>query len=536
MPIAGAQEGGVKGFFAGLATGCASAVALPVTGVCVGAWQVGRGVVNSAEAVRCARQGMQWDPEKREWYFYYMDKEMEEVQQLEAEKTGKPADTGETIAERKVKDRDFYDLLKVSTNASQADIKKAYYKEARKCHPDKNPDDPDAAKKFQELGHAYQILSNESSRANYDKFGKPDVNSDSAIQEIDPYVFFAVMFGSDAVQPYIGELWIANIADSMMKDAATSQMKEEDDETDDENPKEESMDEMSKRAQQASEEAKLKQRKREVKCAINLRERIAPFVGGRQHEEEFIALAQEEAANIVKGAFGDVFCNTIGFAMEVEAEEFLGFQQSFFGTVDAHAARLKKRANSFNNNMKIVGAGISAARIGRKAMREVDSIQSKAKSVEGQEGENNAGMDAEAVKKATEKFEESLPAILELAWAINVRDISRTLKHVCKKLFVDAGVPMEIRVKRAEAVKILGREFYAIGRASSGTKVKNIDPQDIRARAEVAAMKTMAKAQGQELSEYSTEELIQQHKAMSAMAQSMQQDGTQDEDSGAKHP
>lgn len=538
MPIAGAQEGGVKGFFTGLATGVVSAVALPATGVCVGAIQLGRGVMNSGEAVRCARQGMQWDPEKREWFFYYMDKEMEEVQQLEAEKSGKPtSDTGETLAERKVKDRDFYDLLKVSTNATQAEIKKAYYKEARLCHPDKNPDDPNAAKKFQELGHAYQILSNEASRANYDKFGKPDATADAAIQEIDPYVFFAVMFGSDAVQPYIGELWIANIADSMMKDAAASQMKEEEEEADEENPKEETMDEMSKRAQQASEEAKLKQRKREIKCAINLRERISAFVEGRQPEEEFIALAQEEAANIVKSTFGDVFCNTIGFALEVEADEFLGFQQSFFGTVDGHAARLKKRANSFNNNMKIIGAGISAARIGRKAMREVESVQSKTKGLEGQEDAESSQMDAEAVKKATEKFEESLPAILELAWAINVRDISRTLKHVCKKLFVDAGVPMDVRMKRAEAVKILGREFYAIGKASSGTKVKHIDPQDIKARAEVAAMKTMAKAQGQELSEYDTEELIQQHKAMSsAMAHGKmtQSEGTDEESASGK--
>jgi len=73
QPIAGAQEGGVKGFFGGLATGVASAVALPVTGICVGAWQVGRGVANSVEAVNASKAGMQWDNDKREWIFYYKD-------------------------------------------------------------------------------------------------------------------------------------------------------------------------------------------------------------------------------------------------------------------------------------------------------------------------------------------------------------------------------------------------------------------------------------------------------------------------------
>ena len=47
QPVAGAQQNGVKGFFHGLATGVASAVALPVTGVCIGAYQVARGVGTS---------------------------------------------------------------------------------------------------------------------------------------------------------------------------------------------------------------------------------------------------------------------------------------------------------------------------------------------------------------------------------------------------------------------------------------------------------------------------------------------------------
>ena len=185
-----------------------TAVALPVTGVCVGAYQVSRGVVNSAEAVRNSRQGMLWDEEKREWYFYSLEDECDEIERL-AKVANTTTSSGQggghaNIAERNVKDRTYYDLLKISTNANQADIKKAYYKEARQCHPDKRPDDPDAAKKFQALGHAYQILSNEQTKAHYDKHGIVEAESDIALQGIDPFVFFAVMFGSESVHPYIG--------------------------------------------------------------------------------------------------------------------------------------------------------------------------------------------------------------------------------------------------------------------------------------------------------------------------------------------
>jgi hypothetical protein len=84
-------------------------------------------------------------------------------------------------------------------------------------------------------------------------------------------------------------------------------------------------------------------------------------------------------------------------------------------------------------------------------------------------------------------MEESLPAILELAWAINVRDISKTLKEVCHKIFADASVSHDERLKRAEGIRILGHEFYRIGKAAGGNGVKVIDAEDIKARATVAA-------------------------------------------------
>lgn len=67
--------------------------------------------------------------------------------------------------------KDYYNVLGVSRDATEKDIRQAYRRMARKYHPDVNPDNKDAESKFKEINEAYQTLSNADSRRNYDAYG-----------------------------------------------------------------------------------------------------------------------------------------------------------------------------------------------------------------------------------------------------------------------------------------------------------------------------------------------------------------------------
>lgn len=67
--------------------------------------------------------------------------------------------------------RDYYEVLGVSKDANQTEIKKSYRKVAMKYHPDRNPGDKEAEEKFKEAAEAYEVLSNPDKRAQYDRFG-----------------------------------------------------------------------------------------------------------------------------------------------------------------------------------------------------------------------------------------------------------------------------------------------------------------------------------------------------------------------------
>lgn len=96
--------------------------------------------------------------------------------------------------------RDYYEILGVSKDASQDEIKKSYRKLAIKNHPDKNPDNKEAEDRFKEAAEAYEVLSNTEKRQKYDQFGHSgmqggfDYNQYSNLNDI--FESFGDVFGN----------------------------------------------------------------------------------------------------------------------------------------------------------------------------------------------------------------------------------------------------------------------------------------------------------------------------------------------------
>jgi molecular chaperone DnaJ len=88
-----------------------------------------------------------------------------------------------------VADRDYYEILGVSREASPDELKKAYRKLALKFHPDKNPGDKVAEESFKEAAEAYAVLSDPEKRARYDRYGREGLGGQPGFQGFDQEIF-----------------------------------------------------------------------------------------------------------------------------------------------------------------------------------------------------------------------------------------------------------------------------------------------------------------------------------------------------------
>ncbi|CAJ1075053.1 dnaJ heat shock protein family (Hsp40) member A3a isoform X2 [Xyrichtys novacula] len=142
--------------------------------------------------------------------------------------------------------QDFYQILGVPRTASQKEIKKAYYQMAKKYHPDTNKDDPQAKEKFAQLAEAYEVLSDEGKRKQYDTYGSAGFDAGQAggrqqywsgqAQHVDPEELFRKIFGEfsggrgfgdfnaifDQPQEYIMELTFTQAAKGVNKEMSVS--------------------------------------------------------------------------------------------------------------------------------------------------------------------------------------------------------------------------------------------------------------------------------------------------------------------------
>lgn len=506
-PVVGAREGGAKGFAQGLAAGVAGAIALPLTGVAVGLKEFGDGVVATPAAVDAMQKDKEWDERTGTWIIYDLKAESDEVMNVDldsrfaesrkalraaraAEDGGSGANdgaadgggdsaTGAGGGAKVPSDREYYELLGVKPDASEAQIKKAYYKLALKLHPDKNPDNPEAAQTFQRVGEAYQVLSNPGLRAKYDAQGKDGVED---VNFMESGAFFHMIFGSEQFEPLVGTLKLSLMAQQ----------------GDDEMP---------------SDEQEFRQRQREVKCAVNLIELIAPYVDGSLDAPGFATSVRARSAELAQTAFGQTLLHVIGYVYHLAGLKHIG-RMTTVGGIEGHFHSMRQKAHIASTKLEAARDAVKVAYRSSQA-HTAEKRREKAATASGERASTaegapaggaaggaagatagttggapasgdggggggapegaagaaaagTAGADDDAgegetvlAEKAKLRQAEMMMAVIEMMWRVSVVDIESTLRTACHKVLYDHSVDATVRLKRAQAMRIVGEVFKA---------------------------------------------------------------------------
>lgn len=404
-----------------------------------------------------------------------------------------------------VVDTTYYDLLGIEVTATRLDIKKAYRKKSIQEHPDKNPNDPNATERFQAISEAYQVLSNDDLRAKYDKFGKKEAIPTNGFENAAEQ--FSVIFGGDAFASYIGELTLLKnlqkteelnaeeeaekekqkvekekkdqtarlnsrssnpsnnqASDDTLDDANTDSHKDLHVEKLKEKEKEREKEKKKTKMELFDEEQEREKQDRIKQLSVKLIERLSILTEStydsackasfeKKFEEEANLLKMESFGLDIVHAIGDVYVQKA--TIYLQSQSFLGVGGMFYS--------IKAKGGVFMDTLRTVSAAIDA----QNTMKELDRLKEATESEEPVLDNKGHIVEKPTPEQIAEHEQRLMGKVLSAAWYGSKFEFTSTLRSVCDKVLNDESVNKATRIKRAEAMQILGTVFQKAYRTKS---------------------------------------------------------------------
>lgn len=388
---------------------------------------------------------------------------------------------------------EYYDLLDVSVDANDTDLKKAYRKQAMKYHPDKNRSE-DAEEKFKDISKAYQVLSDPNLRAVYDKNGKSMVNKEGTELE-DAAGFFANVFGGERFRDYIGEISLmkemTSVAQTVMTDEDRAELEKEGivspqavshephepasgPSTTDGTSKRHSVlssptshnggksptgkegkekdkkrnklsPEQRKKLQEIEDERRRSMEERVKTLTTKLLERLRPFVDAKAPGDKddpetkaFEAKIKSEADDLKIESFGVELLHAIGTVYMMKATSFMK-SKKFLG-IAGFWSRMKEKGSVAKDAWGVIGSALGVQAL----MTEMERLQAK--------GE----LDEDELRA----LEQDVTGKIMLAsWRGTRFEVVQVLREVVDNVLKDKSASDQILFNRAKGLMIMGHIF-----------------------------------------------------------------------------